>query len=164
MTAKTLAMRRLDAAGIRYTARVYDATGAFHAGADAAALLGVAAEHVYKTLVVLSADDRRRLLVVVPVESELDLRVLAKALGAKRLRMATLREAERMTGMQVGGISPLGVDRNRFDVVVDARAAKLAAVHVSAGRRGIDLEIAVDDLVQMTGARFAQLEAGAEST
>src|SRR5688572_24784738 len=107
---KTQAMRVLDRHGIAYTATEYDDDRAFHSGAEAAALLGVSAAHVYKTLVVLrDGGVGRPLLVLIPVEDELDLKAAASAARAKRLRMATQREAESLTRLQVGGISALGV-------------------------------------------------------
>ena len=150
---KTQGMRMLDQRGIGYTATEYDAARGFHSGAEAAALLGVAADHVYKTLVALREPaSGKPLLVVIPVDEELDLKTAAQALGAKRLRMATQREAERLTGLKVGGISALAVLPGRFEVVVDARALTLETMHVSAGERGMDVALNPRDLVAVTGA------------
>jgi Cys-tRNA(Pro)/Cys-tRNA(Cys) deacylase len=156
MSAKTHAMRVLESNGVSYRATTYDAAGAFHAGEDAAALLGAPREAVYKTLVVLREDGAagKPLMVLVPSALQVDLKQLASAVSAKKLRMATLREAERLTGMQVGGISALGLRKPVFDVFIDEAARSLERVHVSAGVRGIDLEVAVDDLARLTGARF----------
>jgi Cys-tRNA(Pro)/Cys-tRNA(Cys) deacylase len=160
MSAKTHAMRVLESNGVPYRATTYDASGDFHAGTDAAALLGAAPEAVYKTLVVLREDCAGKpLMVLIPSALQVDLKQLAHALGAKKLRMATLREAERLTGMQVGGISALGLRKPTFDVFIDEAARSLARVHVSAGVRGIDLELAVDDLARLTGARFVRATA-----
>jgi Cys-tRNA(Pro)/Cys-tRNA(Cys) deacylase len=160
MSAKTHAMRVLESNGVPYRATTYDASGDFHAGTDAAALLGAAPEAVYKTLVVLREDGAGKpLMVLIPSALQVDLKQLAHALGAKKLRMATLREAERLTGMQVGGISALGLRKPTFDVFIDEAARSLARVHVSAGVRGIDLELAVDDLARLTGARFVRATA-----
>jgi Cys-tRNA(Pro)/Cys-tRNA(Cys) deacylase len=155
---KTQAMRALDARGIAYRAVEYDASGSFHSGVEAAALVGAAPDVVFKTLVVLreGASSGRPLLVIVPVADEVDLKLLAQAVGAKKLRMATQREAERMTGMQVGGISALGVPAGRFEVLIDERARALETIHVSAGARGVDLELAVADLVSFTAAQFVR--------
>jgi Cys-tRNA(Pro)/Cys-tRNA(Cys) deacylase len=151
-------MRALDARGIAYRAVEYDDSGSFHSGVEAATLVGAAPEAVYKTLVVLreGASSGRPLLVIVPVADEVDLKLLAQAVGAKKLRMATQREAERITGMQVGGISALGVPGGRFEVLIDERARALETIHVSAGARGVDLELAVTDLVSFTAAQFVQ--------
>jgi Cys-tRNA(Pro)/Cys-tRNA(Cys) deacylase len=153
---KTLAMRRLDAAGVPYRAFEYDPDGAFHSGEEAARLLGVPADRVYKTLVVLREDARARpMLVMLPASDSLDLKALARRLGAKAVRMATQKEAERLTGMQAGGISALNLQRpDAFEVLADARLAALECVHVSAGARGIDIELPACDLLRLTNARL----------
>jgi Cys-tRNA(Pro)/Cys-tRNA(Cys) deacylase len=162
-TGKTQAMRMLDARGIPYTPKVYDASREFHSAEEAAVLLGAAAETVYKTLVVLreTTDRARPLLVMVPSHVQIDLRILAKSLGEKKVRMATQREAERLTGLQVGGISALALLDNGFDVVLDATARGLDSVHISAGQRGVDLELATADLIAVTNARFVEATAAA---
>jgi Cys-tRNA(Pro)/Cys-tRNA(Cys) deacylase len=156
MTTKTQAMRALDAKRIAYVAKTYDASGAFHAADEAAALLGADAAGVYKTLVVLrdGAATQRPLLVMIASDRQLDLKLLAKGLGEKKLRMATQREAERLTGLQVGGISALALLNRPFDPILDEPARSLDRIHISAGARGVDLELAVADLATLTGARF----------
>lgn len=160
-TEKTHAMRVLDAKGISYRVTVYDASGTFHSGEDAAALVGAPPEAVYKTLVVLreGAPRARPLMVMVPSNTQLDLKLLAAAVGEKKLRMATQREAEQLTGMRVGGISALGLPRPTFEILLDEAARPLDLIHVSAGARGIDVELRVDDLVAVTGARFVRATA-----
>jgi Cys-tRNA(Pro)/Cys-tRNA(Cys) deacylase len=98
----------------------------------------------------------KRLMVMIPVALQLDLKLVAESLGEKRLRMATQKEAEKLTGMQVGGISALGLQRPGFTVLIDERAQALERVHVSAGARGMDIELAVRDLVSLTGASFVR--------
>jgi Cys-tRNA(Pro)/Cys-tRNA(Cys) deacylase len=161
---KTHAMRVLDAKKIPYTPRVYDASGDFHPGAEAAALIGADPATVYKTLVVLRDDGAREgaggkpMLVMIPVEAELDLKRLAAAIGAKKLRMAKQREAEDLTGMQAGGISALGLKQStRFEVLLDDSARTLDRIHISAGARGIDLEVGVADLLLITGGRWVEI-------
>ncbi|MBI5288012.1 MAG: hypothetical protein HY873_03460 [Chloroflexi bacterium] len=154
---KTHAMRVLDARHIPYVPKIYDDSGAFHPGAEAAALIGADPARVYKTLVVLrDANPRARpMLVMVPVEAEVDLKSLATSLGEKKLRMAKQREAEDLTGMQVGGISALGLKQPaRFDVFLDESARSLEKIHVSAGARGVDLELRVEALLTVTLARW----------
>jgi Cys-tRNA(Pro)/Cys-tRNA(Cys) deacylase len=155
---KTHAMRVLEAKGIDYRVTVYDASGAFHSGEDAAALVGAPPEAVYKTLVVLREGPApaRPLIAMIPSNTQLDLKLLATAIGEKKLRMATQREAEQLTGMQVGGISTLGLRRPTFDVLLDEAAQSLDRIHLSAGARGIDIELRVADLVAVTAARFAR--------
>jgi Cys-tRNA(Pro)/Cys-tRNA(Cys) deacylase len=159
MTArKTHAMRVLGAKGIPYTAIEYDPAGEFHPAEEAAAILDVPLAAMYKTLVVLREAPRSRpLIVMVPSDSQLDLKVLAQALGEKKLRMATQREAEELTGMQVGGISVLGLKRPAaFDVLIDERARDLATIHISAGERGIEIALHTADLVSLSGARHVR--------
>jgi Cys-tRNA(Pro)/Cys-tRNA(Cys) deacylase len=154
---KTHAMRVLDAKKIPYTPKVYDESGAFHAGTEAAALLGADPATVYKTLVVLRESNPRGkpMLLIMPVEAEVDLKLLAAGIGEKKLRMAKQREAEDLTGMRAGGISALALKQPaRFEVWLDESARSLDAIHVSAGARGIDLELRVADLLAVTGARW----------
>jgi Cys-tRNA(Pro)/Cys-tRNA(Cys) deacylase len=96
---------------------------------------------------------------VVPVSGSLDLKALAAAVGGKRAAMADPAAAERTTGYVRGGISPLG-QRKRLPTVVDASAVTHPTVYVSAGRRGLELELDPDDLVRLTGATVAPLNAG----
>jgi Cys-tRNA(Pro)/Cys-tRNA(Cys) deacylase len=155
---KTQAMRVLEARGIAYTAIEYDASGAFHSADEAAALLGVPAESVFKTLVALrDAAGGRPLLVVAPSTSEVDLKAVARAAGEKRVRMASQKEAERLTGLQVGGISALALLDRRFDVLLDESARDWPAIHVSAGQRGMDIALSPDDFVAVAGARWARM-------
>jgi Cys-tRNA(Pro)/Cys-tRNA(Cys) deacylase len=127
-------------------------------GAEAAHAMGVDAGRVFKTLVVSVAAAAKRVLAVavVPVDRQLDLKAAAAALGHKRAEMAAAADAERATGYVVGGISPLG-QRRRLPVVVDASAMAFATVFVSAGRRGLEVELAPDDLVDLTGAVVAEV-------
>ncbi len=129
MTKKTHAMRLLDARRIPYRVTEYDSSGEFHAGEEAAALVGAPAEAVCKTLVVLrnAPQSGKPMMVMVPVALQLNLKLLAESLGEKRLRMATQREAEKLTGMQVGGISALGLQRPGFTILIDERAQALEA-------------------------------------
>lgn len=93
---------------------------------------------------------------VVPVAGQLDLKALAAAVGAKKAAMADPAVAERVTGMVVGGISPIG-QRTRHATVVDATALDFPTVFVSAGRRGLQLELAPADLVRVCGATTARI-------
>lgn len=123
-------------------------------GLEAAEALGVAPERLFKTLV---ADVEGSLAVgVVPVAGSLDLRALAAALGAKRAKMADPAAAQRATGYVTGGISPLG-HRQRLRVVVDASATGYGTIYCSAGRRGLQLEIAPAALVDAAGAVLAPI-------
>ncbi len=155
---KTNAMRVLEARKIPYEIFVYDAAGEFHSAAEAAALLGAPVEAVYKTLVVLNEDAsgsrKKPLLVMVASAREIDLRVLAKSVGVKKLRMATKKEAEQLTGAQIGGISALAQLNKGFEILLDETANTLEWIHVSGGARGVDLKLRVADLVRVTNAQW----------
>jgi len=137
-------------AGVAFTVHEYrHDTRAESYGLEAVEKLGLEAARVFKTLV---ADvDGALTVAVVPVEAELDLRALGK-----RARMAEAAAAERATGYVAGGISPLG-QRRTLPTVVDASALDHETIHVSAGRRGLELELAPTDLVELTGARVAPI-------
>lgn len=146
---KTNAMRALDARHIPYTTFTYNDT--IHSAAEVAHLLGVPPERVFKTLVVL-ADADRHLLVVTPGDRELDLRRVARAVGAKSAHMALQRDAERLTGLKVGGISPLALLEKRFEVYVDDSALALDELYINGGQRGVNLRLRVADLIAVTSA------------
>jgi Cys-tRNA(Pro)/Cys-tRNA(Cys) deacylase len=154
-TGGTPATVALDRAGVEYAVHAYEHdphTTAY--GAEAAAALGVDPELVFKTL--LAEVDGSLAVAVVPVSGRLDLKALAAALGAKRAVMAEPAEAERSTGYVVGGISPLG-QRRRLPTVIDSSAAGHPQIYVSAGKRGLDLGLAPDDLLRLLGASLAPI-------
>lgn len=124
-------------------------------GAEAADKLGVAAARVFKTLVVQSASGQL-MVAVVPVTKQLDLKRLARATGEKKAVMADAETVERATGYVLGGISPLGQKR-RLPVVIDQSASGFSTIYVSGGRRGLELELAPDDLLRQTGAAYADI-------
>jgi Cys-tRNA(Pro)/Cys-tRNA(Cys) deacylase len=126
-------------------------------GEDAASALGVDPARIHKTLI--AAVDGRLAVAIVPVAAELDLKALAGALGGRRAAMAEPAEAERATGYVRGGISPLG-QRRRLPTVLDAAALDHPTVLVSAGRRGLQVELAPDDLVRLAGAVVAPIARG----
>ncbi len=156
---RTPATRALEQAAVAFTLREYthDPQARAEAGGyglEAADALGVDPATVFKTLVT----DVEGLLVVavVPVVSRLDLKAVAAAVGAKRATMADPTLAQRATGYVLGGISPLG-QRKRLTTVLDASAHGHERILVSAGRRGLDLELAPADLARLTGAVTAAI-------
>jgi Cys-tRNA(Pro)/Cys-tRNA(Cys) deacylase len=151
---KTNSMRLLDARKIPYQAHAF-ASETRSAG-DAANLLGVEPWQVYKTLVVVR-ERGRPLLVLAPGPRELNLKRFAAHLGEKRLRMASHKEAERLTGLQVGGISALALVDRGFGVYADQDILSLPMVYVSAGRRGINISLRPQDLLRVTGAQTIPL-------
>lgn len=145
----------LAAAGTAYVLHAYEHDPASPSyGEEAAQALGVAPDRVFKTLV---ADvDGELTVAVVPVAGSLDLKALAAAVGGKRASMADPAAAERTTGYVRGGISPLG-QRKRLRTVVDASAESHATICVSAGRRGLEVELAPADLASLTSAVLAPI-------
>ncbi|MEU8922715.1 Cys-tRNA(Pro) deacylase [Kitasatospora sp. NPDC048545] len=145
----------LESAAVPFTVHAYDHDPAAASyGGEAAEVLGVAAERVFKTLV---ADVDGTLTVgVVPVAGLLDLKALASAVGGKRAAMADPAAAERSSGYVLGGISPLG-QRRALRTVVDVSALDHPTVYVSAGRRGLEVELAPADLITLTGAVAAPI-------
>lgn len=155
---KNNAMRLLDSRRIRYSVHRWTYAADQHAAGDVAAQLGKPPAQVFKTLVVLSPVPKARpILAIVGGDRELDLKKLAAATGEKKLAMATQREAEALTHLQVGGISALALLNRGFRVYLDAGAKAWDTIVVSAGRRGVSLELGVADLVQVTGARLADI-------
>jgi Cys-tRNA(Pro)/Cys-tRNA(Cys) deacylase len=124
---------------------------------------GILAHEVYKTLVVLPLHSKP-LLVIIPGPCALDLKRLAQALGAKKLRTATQREAEELTRFQVGGISALALLDSGFPVDVDQAAQALTASVVSAGQWGKNVRQRIDDFIAMTHARFVDASIDRDAT
>ena len=154
--AQTPATAALDAAGIPHRCTEYELDGAEEGyGAALVAALGLDPDTVGKTLVA-ELDDGRHVVAVVPVSGSLDLKALARAAGAKRAAMADPAVAERLTGSVVGGIAPLG-HRRPLPVFVDELLCVDDEVHVSGGRRGLEISLAPDDLVRATGATVAAI-------
>ncbi len=157
--APTPAVAVLSRAGVPHTVRPYEHDPTAHArglgyGRQAAAALGVPPEKVFKTL--LAEVDGTLTVAVVPVTAQLDLKALAAAVGGKRAAMADPHVAQKATGYVVGGISPLG-QRRRLRTVLDAMAREQETILVSAGRRGLDVELAPADLAALTGAVVAAI-------
>ena len=151
-TPATLALAR---AGITFTAHAYehDPRAAAY-GLEAAEKLSLDPDRVFKTL--LANVDSGLAVAIVPVARHLDLKALAHALGGKRAEMADLAVAERKTGYVVGGISPIG-QKTTLPTVLDESAILCEAIFVSGGRRGLDLELTPDDLLAVTGGRYAPI-------
>lgn len=146
----------LAAAGVPHTVHAYehDPRTPVGYGMEAALALGLDPGSVFKTLV--AEVDGRLTVAVVPVTGMLDLRSLAAAVGGKRAAMADRADAERATGYVAGGISPLG-QRQALPTVVDETVWLYDEVYVSGGRRGLDVGLAPDDLVRLTGAVVADI-------
>ncbi|MDP2609845.1 MULTISPECIES: Cys-tRNA(Pro) deacylase [unclassified Oceanobacter] len=126
-------------------------------GEEAAAALGLAPSQVFKTLLVSLGGHKSTLAVaILPVNKKLNLKAIAKALGAKKAEMADPAIAEKTTGYVVGGISPLG-QKKKLPTVLDSSAEPQTTINVSAGRRGLEIELAPADLLALTQGTFAAI-------
>ncbi|MGD8710610.1 MAG: Cys-tRNA(Pro) deacylase [Ectothiorhodospiraceae bacterium] len=152
----TPAVVALERAGIDFRVHAYqhDPRSPSY-GLEAAEALSLPPERVYKTLIA-ALGDGTLVTAVVPVNAELDLKKLAAAAGAKRAAMAKPADAERATGYVTGGISPFGQKR-RLPTYLDDSARDKETIHVSAGRRGLEIELAPAALIQQCGGRFAAI-------
>ncbi len=154
-TAGTPAITSLTASGVEFTTHAYEHDPAHPSyGEEAAEALGVSPEQVFKTLV--AEVDGALTVAVVPVSGSLDLKALAAAVGGKRAAMADPALAERTTGYVRGGISPLG-QRKRLPTVLDVSASAHPTICVSAGRRGLEVELTPSSLATLTGAVLAPI-------
>jgi Cys-tRNA(Pro)/Cys-tRNA(Cys) deacylase len=150
--------RLLDNQKIRYQLFLYDYDAGIHSAVEVAVAIGLPPQQVFKTLVVLGDEPRRKpMLVIVPGPVTLDLRVFARAVHLKKARMATREQAETLTGLQAGGISALALVNKGFDIYLDDRAGNFEAIAVSAGARGANLLVAVHDLQRLVNARRLSL-------
>ncbi|MBC7590722.1 MAG: Cys-tRNA(Pro) deacylase, partial [Salinibacterium sp.] len=145
----------LAAAGIHFTPHEYSHDpGNTRYGLEAAQVLGVDADQVFKTL--MTEVDGRLVVAIVPVSGRLDLKALATAVGGRKAALADPKLAERRTGYIVGGISPIG-QKTAHPTVLDETAELFDTVFVSGGRRGFDLELTPADLISITGAIVASV-------
>ena len=145
----------LDRARVSYTLHPYahdSRAGSY--GEEAAALLGIDPRRIFKTLI--AAVDNRLVCAVVPVASRLNLKALASAAGGRRADLADPAKAQRATGYVLGGISPLG-HKSTLAVLVDSSVTEFETVFVSAGKRGLQVELAPADLLRLTGAGTAPI-------
>lgn len=125
-------------------------------GTEAAEKTGTDPARVFKTLVA-SVDNRELVVGVLPVTAMLSMKLIAKAVGGKKATMADKQEVQRATGYVLGGVSPLGQKR-RLRTFIDASARSFDTIYVSAGRRGLEIELAPEDLARLTGAGFSPLQ------
>jgi len=147
--------RFLDSRKVTY--HVYETPAEKLGALETARILNVPPEVVYKTIVVTREKPRKPLLAVVPGPMNVDLKRLAAALGEKKVYLSTEREAEQITGLQAGGISPLALLNKGFQVVIDSSAKEHAEIHVSGGQRGLNIRLAVNDLIKLTNACLASI-------
>jgi len=144
---KLNSMRLLDAQSIAYEVLRYDSRQ--REAQQVACLLGLPAQEVWKTLVLLRHSNGRPVLVLLPSNTSVNLKRLARALAEKKMSLAPHAMAESLTGLQVGGISALALQHKPWPVVLDARARACPRLVISAGQRGIQLRLATSDLLAL---------------
>jgi len=144
--------RLLDARKIPYVA--YELPGEKLGALETARLLDVELATVYKTIVVTREKPKKPLLVVIPGPNQVDLKAVAAFLGEKKVHLPTEREAEALTGLQAGGISPLALLNKGFQVILDRSAQDLDEMHLSGGQRGLNIRLPVEAFLRLTNARL----------
>jgi Cys-tRNA(Pro)/Cys-tRNA(Cys) deacylase len=147
--------RMLDAKGISY--RTYDVPNRKLSAVETAQSLGVNPELVYKTIVVTIAGKGKPILALVPGPAEVDRKALARAIGKKKVYLATQNQAEKLTGMQTGGISPSVKFKRGFQVVVDSSVITIIEIYISGGQRGLNIGLSPEFLISVTNALVADI-------
>jgi Cys-tRNA(Pro)/Cys-tRNA(Cys) deacylase len=145
--------RFLDSKKVSYVA--FDTPIEKMGAQETAEYLNVPVELVFKTIVVTRDKPKKPVLAVIPGPNIVDLKQLAVVLGEKKVYLPTEREAEALTGLQAGGISPLALIHKGFQVVIDSTAQQYSEIHISGGQRGLNIKLPVADLANLTKARFA---------
>lgn len=124
---------------------------------ETAEFLNVPPDTVFKTIVVTRDKPRKPILALIPGPNIVDLKLLAAFLGEKKVHLPTEREAEQLTGLQAGGISPLALINKGFQIVVDSAAQAYPEIHISGGQRGLNIRLPVAALIKLTNARLAPI-------
>jgi len=149
--------RLLETRGILFTA--FELPAQKLSALETAHFLGVEEGQVFKTIVVLREGPGKPVLAVVPGPLEVDLRSVARAVNEKKLLLATQRQAEQITGLLAGGISPLALINRGFEVVLDELAQLYEEIYISGGQRGLNIRLPVSGFIEITGAKVASIAA-----
>ena len=147
--------RFLDSRKIKY--RAFETPAEKLGALETARILNIPAEQVFKTIVIMRQKPGKPILAVIPGTAQVDLKLVAAALGEKKVNLPTEKEAETLTGLQAGGISPLALINKGFQVLIDSSAQNYSEIHVSGGQRGLNIALAAHDLLDLTRARFAPI-------
>lgn len=124
---------------------------------ESARLLGVPTGMVFKTIVLARVERGKPILAVIPGDREVDLKAVAAAVGEKKIRLTTQSEAEKLTGLLAGGISPLALINKGFQVLLDQHALQYEQIHISGGQRGLNIKLPVAELIKLVSARTAEI-------
>jgi Cys-tRNA(Pro)/Cys-tRNA(Cys) deacylase len=154
MTANNVT-RLLDSHKIPYTA--FDLPPEKLGAEETARILDVPLEIVYKTIVVTRDKPGKPVLAVIPGTCDVDLKLLASFLGEKKVHLPTQNEAEHITGLQAGGISPLALINRGFQIILDQSALNFDKIHISGGQRGLNIQLPVSALIEITKARLGAI-------
>jgi len=154
MTITNNVTRFLDARKVNYIAHELPAEKL--GAVEAAQYMGVSADQVFKTIVI-TREKKKSVLAVIPGPRTVDLKLLASFLTEKKVSLPTEREAEALTGLQAGGISPLALINKGFQVVIDSTAQGYEKIYISGGQRGLDIQLPVNDLAKLTNASFGNI-------
>ena len=147
--------RLLDSRKIVY--QVYETPAEKLSALEVAQLLDVSPDVVFKTIVVTRQKGKKPILAVIAGPATVNLKLLAAFLGEKKVYLPSEREAEQITGLQAGGISPLALINKGFQVVIDAIAQSYSEIHVSGGQRGLNIKLPVPDLIKLTKAHVSSI-------
>lgn len=150
MTIRNNVTRMLAAKGVDFTPHSLPVEKV--SAEEAAELLGLPPDRVYKTIVVTRRGRGKPILAMVPAKTQVDLKALARAIGEKKVTLPSQREAEELTGLESGGISPLALLHRSFDIVLDERALEHERITISGGERGLNISLPVEDLLALTVA------------
>ena len=153
--------RLLDSKKVPY--QVFEVPPEKFGALQVAAILGIEEKLVYKTIVTRKESNQHYCLAIVPATAEVDLKLLAKAINEKKVSMTTQAEAEKVTHLLAGGISPLALLNKGFQMVVDSSCKALDLMFISAGQRGADIRLAPADLIRITNAIAAEISIPNES-
>ena len=154
MTITNNVTRFLDSRKVKYSAHEVPAEKL--GAVEVAQLMGAPARQVFKTIVT-KREKGKPVLAVIPAPHVVDLKLLASFLGEKKMHLPTEREAEQLTGLQAGGISPLALINKGFQVVIDAAAQSFDEIYISGGHRGLDVLLGVGDLVKLVNAKVGMV-------
>ena len=152
--------RLLEARKIPYTA--FELPVEKLGAVEAAQIMGVSPDQVFKTIVITREGKGKPILALVPGPYEVDLKTLAKVVNEKKVHLPTEREAERITGLQAGGISPLALLNRGFQVVIDLAASSFEEIYISGGQRGLDICLPTQALVALTNAVQAEISCSSQ--